>query len=111
MLLGLGACSPAPFKTSIPAGFDPAILKSGKDVPTAKALSYCYSSQLNQSQQVIARAQEDCSDGRLHFHDEDMLWTRCPLIQPVRITFICYPAKPAETVPESTAGSPQPALQ
>lgn len=87
----LAACSPDPIKTAPPLAIDdqpkPAVPGGGKPV----VLSYCYSSQLNWSDQVLATAREACPRGRLHFQGEDVLWTKCPLFQPVRATFLCYP--------------------
>lgn len=87
----LAACSPEPIKTSPPLTIaeqsKPVVAGSGEPI----VLSYCYSSQLNWSHQVMAAAREACPGGRLHFQGEDVLWTRCPLLQPVRVTFLCYP--------------------
>lgn len=87
----LAACSPEPIKTAPPKtiGEEPKPLIVGSGEPYA--LSYCYSSQLNWSDQVLETAREACPKGKLHFQGEDVLWTRCPLFQPVRATFLCYP--------------------
>ncbi len=92
-LFGLSACTPDPIKTSPrwtpEEQTRPGIEGGQKPV----VLSYCYSSQLNRPQQVWDFAREDCSEGKLYFTDQDVLWTKCPLFQPVRVTFLCYPSK------------------
>lgn len=85
LLPGLGACTLEPIRTE-----PPAIEIQGKPA----VLSYCYGSQVNQPSQVLEYAREDCPGGKLVFRGEDMLWTKCPLVQPVRATFLCYPADP-----------------
>ncbi|WP_282610602.1 hypothetical protein [Pelagibius sp. Alg239-R121] len=90
-LLVLGACTPEPIKTAPPLEIEDQIAPSLEGGRKPVVLSYCYSSQLNWSKQVLATAREACSGGKLHFQDEDVLWTKCPLFQPVRVTFLCYP--------------------
>lgn len=93
VLVGLGACTLEPIKTQPPAaaaqGASPA-LKTGAE---PRVLSYCYGNQVNEPSQVLDYAREDCPGGRLVFSGEDILWTKCPLVQPVRATFLCYPAE------------------
>lgn len=85
------ACSPDPIETTPPLTIAEEVKPSVAGSGEPYVLSYCYSSQLNWSDQVLETAREACPRGRLHFHGEDVLWTRCPLFQPVRATFLCYP--------------------
>ena len=94
-LIGLSSCTVEPIGTTPPSAV---VEKAGRDAKGGQkptVLSYCYSSQLNEPAQVLESAREDCPAGKLFFQDDDVLWTRCPLIQPVRATFLCYPAEPA----------------
>lgn len=60
-------------------------------VRRAQALSYCVSRQLNTPDDLLAIAQEDCKGGTLAFYGQDNGIRYCPLFQPHRMTFICYP--------------------
>jgi len=68
-------------------------------VRITQALAYCVSRQLNTPDDLLALAQEDCKGGTLAFYGQDNGIRYCPLFQPHRMTFICYPpvaAKPAD---------------
>lgn len=64
-----------------------------------QALAYCVSSQLNTPEDLLVLAQADCKGGTLAFYGQDNGIRYCPLFQPHRLTFICYP--PAATAEES----------
>lgn len=55
-----------------------------------QVISLCYSNLLNTAEQVETMAAESCSSGRLEFYGEDALLTSCPLLQPVRATYLCH---------------------
>ena len=57
-----------------------------------RVISICYSNLINTVEQVESLAAESCSgpDTRLEFWGEDSLLTSCPLLQPVRATFLCH---------------------
>lgn len=95
-LFGLAACTVQPIKTTSPPAVEQKVRQAKQAGQKPVVLSFCYSSQLNEPAQVLAYAREACPAGKLHFQGDDVLWTKCPLIQPVRATFICYPADPAE---------------
>lgn len=69
-------------------------------VRKTQALSYCVSRQLNTPDGLLDIAQEDCKGGTLAYYGQDNGLRYCPLFQPHRMTFICYPptaeAEPAE---------------
>ena len=90
VLTAVVACSPEPIKTTPPLTVNDQPKPSVPGTRDPVILSYCYSSQLNWSNEVLSAAREACPNGRLHFQGEDVLWTRCPLFQPVRATFLCY---------------------
>ncbi len=93
---GLAACTVQPIKTA-PRWEPQELVNPGIEGGQKPAvLSYCYSSQINEPSQVLEYAREDCPTGKLYFKEDDVLWTKCPLIQPVRATFLCYPATPGE---------------
>lgn len=94
-LLGLAACTVQPIKTAPPSAVVEKVRQENRGGQAPAILSYCYSGQLNEPAQVLEYAREDCPAGKLFFQDDDVLWTKCPLIQPVRATFLCYPADPA----------------
>ena len=62
--------------------------------PTVVAV--CYNGMVNSDADVEAEATLACPAGKLTLRDDDVLWTRCPLLQPQRANFICVPAKPPE---------------
>lgn len=62
--------------------------------PTVVAV--CYNGMVNSDADVVAEAALACPAGKLTLRDDDVLWTRCPLLQPQRANFICVPAKPPE---------------
>lgn len=96
-LFGLGACTVQPIKTKPPSKVQQQVSGDIEGGRKPVVLSYCYSSQLNEPAQVLEYAREDCPAGKLYFHGDDVLWTKCPLIQPVRATFLCYPAEPKQS--------------
>ncbi len=100
--LGLAACTVQPIKTKPPAAVIEKVAKENRGGQRPAVLSYCYSGQLNEPEQVLEYAREDCPSGKLFFQDDDILWTKCPLIQPVRATFLCFPADPAEAADPAT---------
>ncbi len=93
--IGIAACTVQPIKTEAPSAVIEKVAQENRGGQTPAVLSYCYSSQINEPAQVLEYAREDCPSGKLFFQDDDVLWTKCPLIQPVRATFLCYPADPA----------------
>lgn len=64
---------------------------SWQDVRRVQAMSFCYSAGINRIQDVTGEAREACKGGRLALYSQDNSFINCPLLQPVRITFICYP--------------------
>ena len=66
--------------------------------PNPRPLSFCYSSQMNTPEEVMARAREQCpNNGTLQFAEEDFLFNGCALFQPYRVTFICTPGPRPDT--------------
>lgn len=61
--------------------------------PQPAILSYCYSNLINTPEQLELEAGETCArlGGRLAFYGEDSVLTPCPLLQPVRATYLCHP--------------------
>lgn len=57
-----------------------------------QVISICYSNLINTMEQVETLAAESCvgTGSRLEFYGEDALLTSCPLLQPVRATFLCH---------------------
>ncbi len=64
---------------------------SWQDVRRVQAMSFCYSAGINRIQDVTGEAKEACKGGRLALYSQESSFINCPLLQPVRITFICYP--------------------
>ena len=56
-----------------------------------KVVAVCYNSVLNAPERVLLEARLACGGGTVTFHDDDVIWTRCGLLQPVRANFICTP--------------------
>lgn len=74
---------------------------AGRAAPAQPSvISYCYSNLLNTPEQLLVRAEETCerANGRLAYAGEDAVLTPCPLLQPVRATWLCYPSEEPEPV-------------
>ncbi|MEE8506178.1 MAG: hypothetical protein V3S40_08150 [Kiloniellales bacterium] len=56
-----------------------------------KVVAVCYNSALNAPERVLLEARLACGGGTVTFHDDDVIWTKCGLLQPVRANFICTP--------------------
>lgn len=116
LALGLGlavllaACSPRPFaiqppedaREGLPVQADAQeaaqALRPHDYDPNPRPISFCYSSQMNTPEEVMARAKEFCpNNGTLQFKDEDFLFNGCALLQPYRVTFICTPGARPDT--------------
>jgi hypothetical protein len=67
-----------------------------KSAPRPTVVAVCYNGMVNTDADVWAEAALACPAGKLTLRDDDVLWTRCPLLQPQRANFICVPAKPPE---------------
>ena len=57
----------------------------------AKVVAVCYNSALNAPEDVLLEARLACGGGKVTLHDDDVIWTKCGLLQPVRANFICIP--------------------
>ena len=57
----------------------------------AKMVAVCYNSVLNAPERVLLEARLACGGGKVTFHDDDVIWNTCGLLQPVRANFICTP--------------------
>ena len=64
----------------------------------AHRLSLCYGKSVNSEAEVLARAEELCSGGRLVLERQNAFWNSCSLLQPTRVTYVCDPPE------EATAG-------
>lgn len=63
--------------------------------PRPRAFALCYGSLVNNPEEVMQKAQELCpNDGRIERVAEDMFWNTCALLQPVRVSFVCFPGPP-----------------
>ena len=56
-----------------------------------RVISICYSSALNSPEEVLDEARYYCADGEVTFADQDVFWTPCGLLQPMRATYLCTP--------------------
>ncbi|MDJ0943042.1 MAG: hypothetical protein QNJ30_06240 [Kiloniellales bacterium] len=85
--IGLAGCS-EPFPTGSPAAVDS---ESGE--PLGNLISLCYGTEMNDEEEIKARAQELCK-GRLVFVGQTMFFNDCPLLQNTRVTYQCRPLPP-----------------
>ena len=69
------------------------IASPDKFAPRPTVVAVCYNGMVNTEADVLAEAALACPAGKLTLRDDDVLWTRCPLLQPQRANFICVPAK------------------
>ncbi len=100
-LFGLSGCTTDPAPANGPKHLVQPILRDTQRAlvagrtPSSKpaVLSYCYSNLINTPEQLEVEATEACErmGGRLEFYGEDTVLAPCPLFQPVRATFLCYP--------------------
>ncbi len=65
----------------------------GPGAPWGFAL--CYSATGSDVKKVPDVARQTCGRGRLEYRGTDILFSDCPLLQPNRANFICYPADDA----------------
>jgi hypothetical protein len=99
--LTLAACAPRPFPTApsraaqedltreLAAG--PAAAAWAR--PGARLVAICYGGALNPPEEVRAEAQLACPAGTLTLLDTDLIWNRCPLLQPAKASYVCTPDK------------------
>ncbi len=57
----------------------------------AKVIAICYNRALNTPERVLQEARFACGGGEVTFHDDDVIWNSCGLVQPVRSNFMCTP--------------------
>ena len=107
-LIGLAACSTAPYDVGAPgwveiapsAESEPVVARSRFDFdPTPRSFGLCYSELMNSPAELLATAREVCPYGHIESRDEDLFWNGCALFQPRRATFVCYPAPEPESEP------------
>lgn len=101
-LLAAG-CSARPFKiaasdsakAALPAEADAAMVLGPFDYdPRPRAVAVCYGAFYNRPKEVLAEAQMLCpNQGHIERVAEDIFWNGCPLFQPMRASYICYPGK------------------
>ena len=105
----LGACALEPFPVTPPPevvesiGLDPLnepqVRKRWEPRTSPVVLSYCYSNQFNAPQEVLEMARVDCEGGRLDLREQDAIWNGCAVLQPIRVSYICYPPTEDSFVP------------
>ena len=98
LAVALAACSARPYKVSAPKSLTcarEAAVEAGRPAP--RIVSICYGNLLNTPEEVLDEARYQCPTGEVAFHDADLFWSPCGLLQPVRASFICTPRpEPAE---------------
>ena len=63
-----------------------------------RVISLCYGNLWNSAENVLEEARFICKGGEVRLSEQDVLWTPCGLLQPVRATFLCFPPpKKADT--------------
>ena len=116
LLLGLTACGGAPKRTAAPddakeyVAADP--FNQGRtprkfaweDVRRVQPISFCYGRPFDEAPDLRAEAEYICKGGTVEYFGQDNGLRRCPLLQPYRMTFICFPAGSLDkSVSESSA--------
>lgn len=91
----LGACAPRPYPVEPAQSLQRAFDAAPDHAPGARLIGICYGNALNSPEEVLAEARFQCG-GDVELRDEDMIWTPCGLLQPVRATFLCTPAPTPE---------------
>ena len=102
LMMGLAACSgpvgtvSSPRKASALADGDPSNIgkkprkAAWQDVTLVQAISYCYGA-TDTPEAMLEEARDFCKGGEVKYYGQDTYLRKCPLFQPHRITFICYP--------------------
>lgn len=105
----LVGCGGAPKRTSVPnearvyAAEDPfnqgrsAREFAWEDVRRVQPISFCYGRPLDDAPDLRAEAEYICKGGTVEYYGQDVGLRRCPLFQPYRMTFICFPAGSLES--------------
>ena len=98
LITALAACSTEPYpieaSTKPPWRFTTSSDLPALDPPLsgrAHRIFLCYGSVVNEEEEVLARAEDLCSGGRLVLEEQDTFWNGCSVLQPVRVTYICDP--------------------
>ncbi len=97
LAVALAACSARPYRVSMPKSLKrerAAAAEAGRPVPAI--VSFCYSNLLNTLDEVVEEARLVCPNKEVTFHDADLIWTPCGLLQPVRASFVCTPKPKAK---------------
>jgi hypothetical protein len=99
VLLALVGCSPQPGMIEVPEEVTAALAVAkaeaesrDSEAQVPRAIALCYGSQVNTPEDVFGYAEFRCErygEAALHY-GEDEAYYRCPLLQPVRATFLCY---------------------
>lgn len=114
LLAGLTACVGAPMRTGAPddakeyVGADS--FNQGRtprkyaweDVRRVQPISFCYGRPLDEAEDLRAEAEFICKGGRVEYYGQDIGLRRCPLFQPYRMTFICFPDGALEATESSS---------
>ncbi len=94
----LAGCSTEPYRietaTNPPWEKRATLLMPVLDPPLsqrAHRVSLCYGKTVNSEADVLAKAEEVCSDGRLVLEGQNAFWNGCSILQPTRVTYICDP--------------------
>jgi hypothetical protein len=97
--LALAACAGRPFPTAPAKTVQRAIDRQYGPAAAGRpgVIALCYSRVANSQEEVLEEARYHCGGAEPVPQDQDMVWTPCPLLQPVRASFIC---KPAPSAPE-----------
>jgi hypothetical protein len=109
LMLGLSGCGGIPKQTAAPddakayVAADPYNLGrtprkfAWEDVRRIQPISFCYGRPLDEADDLRAEAEYICKGGKVEYYGQDVGLRRCPLFQPYRMTFICFPAESLET--------------
>ncbi|MGO1118564.1 hypothetical protein ACTL6U_07665 [Rhodovibrionaceae bacterium A322] len=102
-LLALAGCTSEPTPTNPPKAMVASLKEKrqlaegrGQNYPPTRLVSLCYSAQVDRKDQIESYLANRCPASekwQIRLYGEDQLGTNCPLLQGVRITFIC--TKPA----------------
>ena len=63
----------------------------GRGPGAPRGFAFCYSATGSDAKKLPEVARQTCGRGRLEYRGTDILFSDCPLLQPNRANFICYP--------------------
>ncbi|RMD61172.1 MAG: hypothetical protein D6826_10585 [Alphaproteobacteria bacterium] len=96
LMAALGACTIRPYAVAPPsavvAGTAEKAASPASPSPSRRVVALCYGRLVDSPQELLEEARYQCG-GPVRLLEQDLLWTPCGLLQPMRATFECLPSQ------------------